>query len=67
MLVPLDGQTSGEAIYVPYFQMDIVSQTQAHIYKTGVLNIEAPNWPEFVTTTIAKMAAFAAAQSLAIM
>jgi hypothetical protein len=38
--------------------VDTASQTQAQVYKAGVLNVDALNWPDAVTTLSAKVAAF---------
>ncbi len=57
-LVAWDGAKAGQAVYVSCFSVDTASQTQAQVYKTGVLNVDALNWPEEVTTLSAKIAAF---------
>lgn len=57
-LVVWDGVKAGQAVYVSCFTVDTASQTQAQVYKAGVLNVDALNWPEAVTTLSAKIAAF---------
>lgn len=57
-LVVWDGVNAGRAVYVSCFAVDTASQTQAQVYKTGVMNVDALNWPEAVTTLSAKVAAF---------
>ncbi|MDU7173636.1 MAG: head decoration protein [Klebsiella oxytoca] len=57
-LVVWDGAKAGQAVYVSCFTVDTASQTQAQVYKAGVLNVDALNWPEAVTTLSAKIAAF---------
>lgn len=56
-LVVWDG-AAGKAAYVTTIQIDTAAQTQAQVYKTGVLNVDALSWPEAVTTLAAKVAAF---------
>lgn len=57
-LVVWDGTSAGQAVYVSCFSVDTDSQTQAQVYKTGVLNIDALNWPDSVSTLAGKVAAF---------
>lgn len=57
-LVVWDGAKAGQAVYVSCFSVDTANQTQAQVYKAGVLNVDALNWPEEVTSLSAKMAAF---------
>lgn len=57
-LVVWNGEQAGKAVYVSAFQLDTAGQTQAQVYKAGVLNVDALNWPESVTTLSAKVAAF---------
>lgn len=57
-LVVWDGVNAGKAVYVACFAVDTASQTQAQVYKAGVMNVDALNWPEAVTTLSAKVAAF---------
>lgn len=38
--------------------IDTAKKTQAQVYKTGVLNVDALNWPESVRELSAKVAAF---------
>ncbi|MCL9671403.1 head decoration protein [Citrobacter sp. MNAZ 1397] len=57
-LVVWDGAHSGQAVYVSAITVNTASQTQAQVYKAGVLNVDALNWPEDVTTLSAKVAAF---------
>ncbi|HHU7558716.1 TPA: hypothetical protein ACULA9_004803 [Escherichia coli] len=38
--------------------MDTAKKTQAQVYKTGVLNVDALNWPESVKELSVKVAAF---------
>lgn len=54
-LVVWDGAHAGQAVYVA---VDTASQTHAQVYKAGVLNVDALNWPDDVTTLSAKVAAF---------
>lgn len=57
-LVVWDGTSAGKAVYVSAVQIDTATKTQAQVYKTGVLNVDALNWPESVTQLSAKVAAF---------
>ncbi|HAX9989894.1 TPA: head decoration protein [Escherichia coli] len=57
-LVVWDGSSVGKAVYVSAVQIDTAKKTQAQIYKTGVLNVDALNWPESVKELSAKVAAF---------
>lgn len=57
-LVVWDGTNAGQAVYVTAFSIDATSQTQAQVYKSGVLNVDALNWPKSVTTLSARVAAF---------
>lgn len=57
-LVVWDGAHVGQAVYVSCFAVDTASQTHAQVYKAGVLNVDALNWPDDVTTLSAKVAAF---------
>lgn len=57
-LVVWDGVNAGQAVYVSCFAVDTASQTQAQVYKAGVMNVDVLNWPEAVTTLSAKVAAF---------
>ena len=57
-LVVWDGAHAGQAGYVSAFEVDTARQTQAQVYKAGVLNVDALQWPESVTTLPAKVAAF---------
>lgn len=43
---------------VPRRLTKTLTGAQAQVYKTGVLNVDALNWPEEVTTLSAKIAAF---------
>ena len=47
-LVVWDGTSAGKAVYVSAVQIDTAKKTQAQVYKTGVLNVDALNWPESV-------------------
>ena len=57
-LVVWDGTSAGKDVYVSAVQIDTATKTQAQVYKTGVLNVDALNWPESVTQLSAKVAAF---------
>ncbi|MFB5745061.1 head decoration protein [Cedecea sp. S5-13] len=57
-LVPWDGAHPGQAVYVSAMEVDTAARTQCQVYKTGVLNVEALNWPETVTTLPTKVSAF---------
>lgn len=57
-LIVWDGSQPGRAVYVSAFPIDTSVRTQAQVYKTGVLNVNALNWPEGVTTLSVKVAAF---------
>ena len=50
-LVVWDGSSVGKAVYVSAVQIDTAK-------KTGVLNVDALNWPESVKELSAKVAAF---------
>lgn len=58
-LVVWDGVNAGQAVYVSAFSVDTSVQTNAQVYKCGVLNVDALQWPESVTTLTAKLGAFA--------
>ncbi|WMY72732.1 head decoration protein [Buttiauxella selenatireducens] len=58
-LVVYDGAKVGKAIYVSTFSVDTDSKSQAQVYKCGVLNVDALNWPETVSTLSQRVAAFA--------
>lgn len=57
-LVVWDGVHPGQAVYVSAITVNTASQTQAQVYKAGVLNVDALNWPEAVTTLSARVSAF---------
>lgn len=57
-LVVWDGAHPGQAVYVSAITVNTASQAQAQVYKAGVLNVDALNWPENITTLSAKVAAF---------
>lgn len=57
-LVVWDGAHPGQAVYVSAITVNTASQTKAQVYKAGVLNVDALNWPEDVTTLSVKVAAF---------
>ncbi|OAI34850.1 head decoration protein [Escherichia coli] len=57
-LVVWDGSSVGKAVYVSAVQIDTAKKTQAQVYKTGVLNVDALNWPESVKELSVKVAAF---------
>lgn len=57
-LVAWDGKSAGKAVYVSTTKVDTASKTQAQVYKTGILNVDALNWPESVTELSEKVAAF---------
>lgn len=57
-LVVWDGSSVGKAVYVSAVQIDTAKKTQAQVYKTGVLNVDALNWPESVKELSVKIAAF---------
>lgn len=57
-LVAWDGKLTSRAVYASAIQIDTDRQTKAQVYKTGVLNVDALNWPESVETLSEKVAAF---------
>ncbi|MCS2168037.1 head decoration protein [Scandinavium manionii] len=58
-LVIYDGATLGKAIYVSAISVDTDTRSQAQVYKCGVLNVDALNWPESVNTLNQRVTAFA--------
>lgn len=59
LMAPWDGTNAGKAIYLTSFAIDSAMQRSALVYKTGVFNIAAINWPKTVDTEQKKAASFA--------
>ncbi|EKZ5694341.1 head decoration protein [Klebsiella pneumoniae] len=58
LLVPWDGVSAGKAVYLTPHLISSGTQKTAQVYKTGIFNIDAVNWPKSVTEEAARMAAF---------